>query len=293
MDDITIKCFLLSAEKGTFSAAAQELFLTRQAVSRQIKKLEEEVGIQLFLRAPGNLKLTPQGENLRVYLQEASRSWERFSDKLRHTKNRDIPRIKLGCAYSLDIWRFLFESVQKAQEKAKFEIDINYHSPDTLMEKLKKGEQDLYVTFAPGAPEDLPEGFVYKPLSHAKMCLVVSKFHPLIGIGSDPARFMDTPMVTWLRRNDTDESCTEACLRTCVGLGLTPSTIRVYPNMESAHAAIEFGNGIGLCSSVSKLTNSSAVEVFPLKSSADLVCMWKPETLTSETAILIQTLFPE
>ncbi len=46
---------------GSFSKAAQALFLTQPAVSRQVAKLEREVGVRLLERTPGGLRLTDAG----------------------------------------------------------------------------------------------------------------------------------------------------------------------------------------------------------------------------------------
>ncbi|QJU40121.1 LysR substrate-binding domain-containing protein [Serratia marcescens] len=58
-----LSAFEAAARLGSFSAAADELFLTTGAISRHIRSLEEQLGITLFYRAHKSVRLTPAGEN--------------------------------------------------------------------------------------------------------------------------------------------------------------------------------------------------------------------------------------
>ena len=59
-----IEGFEAAARHLSFTKAAAELFLTQSAVSRQIKALEDQLGVQLFERRTRALSLTPEGEAL-------------------------------------------------------------------------------------------------------------------------------------------------------------------------------------------------------------------------------------
>jgi DNA-binding transcriptional LysR family regulator len=59
-----LKGFEAAARHLNFTHAADELFITQSAVSRQIKLLEDRLGVSLFVRQPKGLRLTEQGEQL-------------------------------------------------------------------------------------------------------------------------------------------------------------------------------------------------------------------------------------
>jgi DNA-binding transcriptional LysR family regulator len=59
-----VESFLLSAEHGSFSAAARRLGLTPAAVSKNVARLESTLGLRLFQRSTRKLTLTVEGENL-------------------------------------------------------------------------------------------------------------------------------------------------------------------------------------------------------------------------------------
>jgi DNA-binding transcriptional LysR family regulator len=59
-----IETFLCAAENASLTEAAKQLHLTQPAVSHQIKLLEQELGVKLFVRGGGRLKMTEAGELL-------------------------------------------------------------------------------------------------------------------------------------------------------------------------------------------------------------------------------------
>lgn len=290
MDDTAIRCFLIAAEQMSFTGAAEELFISRQAVSRQIRKLEKEIGTPLFQRGPGELRLTSSGEMCREFFLETQNRWQRLQRQL---KQPEVPHILISCVGGIDVWRLLNKSMQKVQKTWSFEVDIVYHRQESLAEELRTGNQDLYITFRPGDESMIPSRFVWESISPVNMCLAVGINHPRCAGATSAADFAGEPVVSWLRKNETEEHCIQNCIHDCQGLGFQPGKVLLYPNMESAHAAIEFCKGVGLCSTVSKLVSSPAVRCFPLQPGADLVCLYDSSALSPVCSALLHTLLHE
>lgn len=59
-----LRYLIAVAEAGTIGGAARRLFVAQQAVSRQLRDLERELGVQLLVRSPDGVALTPAGETL-------------------------------------------------------------------------------------------------------------------------------------------------------------------------------------------------------------------------------------
>lgn len=80
-----IRYFLTLAEELHFWNSAEKLFITQSALSRQIKALEEELGVQLFERSKRTVKLTKAG----TFLQE---QWLRMMEEIDrlHRQARNI-----------------------------------------------------------------------------------------------------------------------------------------------------------------------------------------------------------
>ncbi len=69
-----MRCFLIAAEKLSFKAASEALFVTQAAVSHQIKLLEDHLNTKLFERLNREVRLTPEGQALLPYVQSAFES---------------------------------------------------------------------------------------------------------------------------------------------------------------------------------------------------------------------------
>src|SRR5215211_1609357 len=64
-----LRYFLAAAERGSFSAAAEELLMAQPSLSDQIRRLEAELGVALFARAGRRLELTEAGRMLRPHAE--------------------------------------------------------------------------------------------------------------------------------------------------------------------------------------------------------------------------------
>jgi len=67
LDPDVLRSFVAIAETGSFTAAAARIYRTPSAVSMQIKRLEEQLGVSVFLRDARNVSLTQDGEVLLSY----------------------------------------------------------------------------------------------------------------------------------------------------------------------------------------------------------------------------------
>ena len=85
-----LRGFEAAARHLNFTRAADELFITQSAVSRQIKALEDRLGVALFLRQPKGLRLTQQGERLYRAVSSALRE---LSDAMEALSRRSSPSV--------------------------------------------------------------------------------------------------------------------------------------------------------------------------------------------------------
>lgn len=69
MDIEKLRTFITVAQLGSFSAAADELYLTASAVSKHIAALESELGVALFRRTPKKVYLSHEGEVCLAYAE--------------------------------------------------------------------------------------------------------------------------------------------------------------------------------------------------------------------------------
>ena len=77
-----VKDFLAILEFGGFSAAADEMYISQSSLSKQIKALEAEIGLELFVRSNNKVSLTPAGEIFLKYAQKFNRTYTELMTKM-------------------------------------------------------------------------------------------------------------------------------------------------------------------------------------------------------------------
>lgn len=84
-----LQYFLKCAEFGAFSKAAEELYTTQPNVSKVIKSLEEEIGIELFERQNNGILLNETGELIYQYAKDAMNNVKKISEFAKQLKAKD------------------------------------------------------------------------------------------------------------------------------------------------------------------------------------------------------------
>ena len=98
MDLIKLKAFSIIARTGSFSKAAEELFVTQPAVSAQIKDLERLYEVKLFERIGHSIELTEEGKALLPYAELIVKAIEESKYAVEDIKNSRIGSIRVGAS---------------------------------------------------------------------------------------------------------------------------------------------------------------------------------------------------
>ena len=97
MDIRTLRYFLVTAQERNFTKAANKLCMAQPPLSRQIKLLEEELGVTLFIRNSRQLQLTEEGYFLKQQAEEILLLIEKTEHQRQYftAPDRRLPR---GCS---------------------------------------------------------------------------------------------------------------------------------------------------------------------------------------------------
>ena len=87
-----LEYFCAVAEEKSISAAARELHVAQPPISRQIAQLEEELGVQLFLRGSKGMSLTDAGQSLYQQTQQIFQDIRRVEDSVRSVMTPSLMR---------------------------------------------------------------------------------------------------------------------------------------------------------------------------------------------------------
>lgn len=139
MDYRYLKAFLLTAKHASFSKAATELKIAQSAVSRQIKLLEETLGVELIIRSSKKVILTDKGRELYM----AAMHFDKVAIEIFTTED-DRP-LKIGVLHGL-LENWLNPLLIKFYKKYKRNIAIHVDTPENLQIGLSEGKFDLLFT---------------------------------------------------------------------------------------------------------------------------------------------------
>ena len=144
LDLAALRSFVTVADVGGVTRAAGYLNLTQSAVSMQIKRLEESLGLQLFLRAARKLALSPEGEQLLSY----GRRMLALNDEAlsRFTSTACEGEIRLGVPH--DVVYPAIPGILKRMSQAWPCVRINLVSSFTVLMKddFARGGFDVILT---------------------------------------------------------------------------------------------------------------------------------------------------
>ena len=147
MDIRIMEYFLAITREGNISAAAEALHVSQPALSRQIKDLEEELGVTLFERGSRKIRLTEEGMILRRRAEEMVRLMQITEGEIRQSHNAISGEIHIGAGESLS-FHHLSEIAGKIH-KSYPDIRFYITSGDTadLIEQLNTGLIDVALIF--------------------------------------------------------------------------------------------------------------------------------------------------
>ena len=101
MDIRTMQYYLAVVREGTISAAAQALHVAQPSLSRQMKELEEELGVTLFARGNRKITLTEEGMVLRKRAEEMVRLMQMTEEEISQIKNHISGSVRIGAGESM------------------------------------------------------------------------------------------------------------------------------------------------------------------------------------------------
>ena len=142
-----IRCFLEVANCLSFTAAAKNLFMSQQAVTKQIAALEQELGFRLFHRSTRSVSLTPAGQSLRTDLADLHRNIDLSIKKAKNIANGKRDSLSIGFLAALSQKLIILPMVNALFGKfPDISFDIKLYDFVALRNQLLDGKLDLCVT---------------------------------------------------------------------------------------------------------------------------------------------------
>ena len=170
-----LKSFIKAAEMLSFSDAAKALNIAQSSLSQQIKQLEDELDVKLFLRNSHSIALTEAGKVMLPFALRTIHDAQTCTDRIRDLQKLLIGSLCIGVTYSFS--PILTETVISFMKLyPHIKLNIIYEPMNKLMELLAKRQLDFVLAFKPTQPIADVESHT---LFQNRLSAVVSATHPL------------------------------------------------------------------------------------------------------------------
>ena len=265
MENFRLRVFRTVADEASFRRAAERLHLSQPAVSQQIHALEEELGVVLFDRGKGRIRLTDAGTVLLGYARKGARLAAEAQAALERTRGEVAGELRIGA--SMTVTQYFLPRVLGAflQQHPHIQFSVKSANTEHIVEALAQGEIDLALIEGPVSSRE-----VYRqPVLEDRMVLIVGRRFPWPGAEkvAVPVRALTEVPLIMRERGSGSRRVVELALRRA---GVPWRELRITMELDSIVAiisAVEEGLGAGFVSewAIRKEVRLGTVRVIPVE----------------------------
>ena len=179
MDIRDLKVFIAVAEQGSFSEAAEHIFLSQPAVSKRIANLESLLGTRLFDRISRQIFLTEAGQTLLPKARSIVQEIESAKQAMHSLRGEISGKLCIAISHHLGLHRLPPMLKAYVEKYPDVELDVVFNDSEKAYEAVAHGSVELAVNTLAVSP-------IVKineiPLWYDEMKFVCTKTHPLTKI---------------------------------------------------------------------------------------------------------------
>jgi DNA-binding transcriptional LysR family regulator len=273
-----LRYFVAVAEELHFGRAARREHVVQPALSQQIKKLEQELGVTLLARNKRHVKLTEPG---RAFLDEARRTLRDAEGAITAARRAAAGETgRLRVAYlEWGMYLFLPAILRRYRERYP-SVELSITVMDRLPQREALARGDVDVGFFALREEDSDLGADL--MAAEPLVAVLPDTHrcardrrlPLEALSDDPWVLLPRELRTYYL---------EVVLRACASVGFVPRVVQEADQLSAVTALVSAGLGVSLVPQVFASRARDRVAVLPLTGHAPVLphhAVWRKDALT-------------
>jgi DNA-binding transcriptional LysR family regulator len=269
-----LRYFVVLAGELNFRRAAEKLHMAQSPLSQQIRKLEEEVRVQLFSRSNRHVELTHAGE---VFLSEAqailARSRE-ATERAQSAAEGKVGTLKVGYLTSMTNERFSRAMTRFRSEFADVDLALYDLVPDAILDGLRDRVLDVGFIRAPFRSEQLHAKRIWRE----NLMVALPRRHWLAGRGPISPRSLAEE--TFIMVPDHGSMGLNEVIRMmCLRAGFTPRKRIVANQMQAAVWLVDLGFGVSVVPSSLQGVHRDNVVYQPIEDSPSISAymLWRKD----------------
>ena len=172
MEFSVLQIFIHLTETKNFAKTASQNYMSPSTLSRQIQRLEEELGQTLFIRDNRQVILTEYGEKFLQFAKTEWQNWQQF--KLHFNDERDelSGELKLFCSVTASYSHLPHILKQFRQRYPKVEIQLTTGDPALAVELIQTQQVDLALA---GKPNNLPSSVAFHKIDDITLSIIAPR----------------------------------------------------------------------------------------------------------------------
>ncbi|MGK5543170.1 LysR substrate-binding domain-containing protein [Streptomyces sp. URMC 127] len=231
-----LRYFLTVAEELHFGRAAERLHIVQSAVSQQLRRLERELGTELFARSTRTVRLTEAGERLLPYARQMLALQAQAREAIDDLRAGQAATVRLGTSTGLGVRLDAVLTAFTRHAAGSAQLELVTGSTDERLARVRAGDLDAALLRG----ERTDPGLEFLPLWQDALMAALPAGHELAARESvELARLADLPLR--LSPPSRNPALHDLVMRSCRAAGYTPVAGPEFTNDQDTLAAIGYG----------------------------------------------------
>ncbi|BAU67386.1 LysR family transcriptional regulator [Stanieria sp. NIES-3757] len=271
-----LQTFLVVAEEMNFGRAAERLHIAQPPLSRQIQRLEKNLGVELFNRSKPQIQLTSAGK---VFVREATKILKQVDLGVQLTQRASRGEIgKLAIAFEgSSLSDLVPRSIQSFRQQFP-EVEILIQEMPTKQQIQALLEERIDLGFI--VPQQQLDNLMSEIILEESLVVAIAKDHPLAS--QEKIEIGQLQQESFLVGfNDGSCGLDRTVIQVCQQAGFEPKLMSVTNEMQLILGFISTGMGVALLPNSIRNIQRKGVVYLPLQSStvtSSLAIAWREDT---------------
>ncbi|NLS14429.1 HTH-type transcriptional activator IlvY [Vibrio sp. SM6] len=169
MDIRSIRLFIHLCDSHSFAKTASAMHMSPSALTRQVQKLEYEVGQTLFVRDNRGVELTGAGKKMLPVALRMLNDWQQLQRQMQGMADQLQGELRLFCSVTAS-YSYLPDLLSKFRVKhPDIEFKLSTGDPAQAIERILNEEADVAIS---ALPEELPSKVAFKPIGEIPLSVI-------------------------------------------------------------------------------------------------------------------------
>ena len=285
-----ISYFMEVAKYKSFSRAAEHLYVSQPAISKQVALLEKSLGVALIDRTYGGAQLTEAGKMYYKFFRKTEDEFSKVCDEVRKISSGHAGDLRLGCLDGWDLSTFYPEFRGLLAEKyPKMQVALDGYNHIQAIDALRRNEIDLAITL--DITLQGQSDILRRTVTSAPVVVLISSLHPLAKKEHlTLADFKDDPFYAISPAVGSSNPMEQLAVDVCQAAGFTPK-IEHTPNSASVLMRLQNGIGAQITCAWTGACKLPLYRVIPLEQMLDISVAWLDTNTNPARQVFIDELY--